>query len=371
MANSNRIQIYARELINLGHKVKILIPKSKYRNRKIHIENMGVYEGVPYEFTSSSPYMNKNFLARRISNLISSLTAAYKCIQNKTEKILLVNESLYYIVLFKLVSLLSGSSLILEKSEVPFFRNDKLSLSQKIILKLTYPLFDAMIVITPQLENYIKKQLNCNVRTVVIPILIDNTKINSSKINNRERYILYAGSFSDRKDGVFSILETMAVVVKKFPDVKLYITGNASGTSDYPSAMRMIGDLKIKENIHFTGYVNLVQLHEMMKKAFLLWLVKPDNRQNLYNFPTKLGEYLISGTPVLFSLNRKYSYMFTDNEDIYLCELDKNRMAEKIFYAIENPLESENIGLKGKIKAIEEFNPVKLVSQLGSFLDSL
>ncbi len=371
MANSNRIQIYAKELINLGHSVKILIPKSKYRNRSVQIDKKGVYQGVPYEFSSSTPYMSKNFLVRRFTNIVASLNAAYMCIRNRSEKILLVHESFYYIILFKLVSLVCGSSFILEKSEVPFFRQDKLSFPQKWILKLTYPLFDGMIVITSQLENYITERLKCNVQTVVIPILIDNMKINNRKISYRERYILYAGSFSERKDGISLILKSMAIVVKKFPEIKLYITGNAAKSSDYPWAIRMIDDLDIRENVCFTGYLSLDKLQEMMEKAFLLWLVKPDNRQNYYNFPTKLGEYLISGTPVLFSVKKQYSYMFVDSEDIYLSKLDTNSMADKIIYAIENPEESEEIGSKGKSKAVKEFDPVKLVAKIGAFIESI
>ena len=95
----------------------------------------------------------------------------------------------------------------------------------------------------------------------------------------------------------------------------------------------------------------------MLKNATILALDRPNNLQAKYGFPTKLGEYLQTGNPVVITRVGDIPIFFKDGESALIAEPENpESFAEKLCWAIEHPVEAREIGIKGKHVADIHFN---------------
>jgi len=88
-----------------------------------------------------------------------------------------------------------------------------------------------------------------------------------------------------------------------------------------------------------------------------LLLARPNNIQAKGGFPTKLGEYLASGVPVVITNVGEISQYLTDKKNAYIAEPDNPiSFASKIKEALQNYNEAKFIGEKGKEVANNVFS---------------
>ena len=107
----------------------------------------------------------------------------------------------------------------------------------------------------------------------------------------------------------------------------------------------------------FKGVIPAEQMPQMLKNACVLVLARPDSLQAQCGFPTKLGEYLLTGNPVVVTRVGDIP-LFLENQKTALLAEQRNPgdFAEKVLWAIEHPKEAELIGLAGREVALKEFN---------------
>lgn len=369
MACTKRIHFYAKGLIESGYEVKIIIPRSKAKNTTLKIPKSGLFESVPFNYSTNSQIRSNSFFVRRISDIIGPIKAAYQCMLDKPDTLLIVSSKLYHLIVFKVVCMLIKCHFFKELNEVPYAKSEAVNTFQRQCMKIRYSLFDGIIVISDKLLNLIKIDLGLKAKVIVVPIINDFSKIpNIEKRDVNKPFILYTGSLLERKDGIMTILKAFAIVSKQVPGLNLYITGNAKSSQDFYAVQMAIDNLKIKPNVHFTGYLRQGELNYLMKQADLLILAKPKNRQNEYNFPTKIGEYLSSGTPILISCVGPSTNFLSDKTEVFYAENNEIDFAMKIRYILEHPEESRKIGINGMNKAMKVFNYKTYCKDLGLFL---
>ena len=86
-------------------------------------------------------------------------------------------------------------------------------------------------------------------------------------------------------------------------------------------------------------------------------------------FPTKLGEYLLSGVPVVATKAGEISNFLEDGINSYLCEVDNwEDISEKLFYIHNHSFEAAKIGKSGYQLAITKFNILTYLKDLTFFL---
>ena len=86
-------------------------------------------------------------------------------------------------------------------------------------------------------------------------------------------------------------------------------------------------------------------------------LDRPDNIQAKYGFPTKLGEYLLTGNPVVITSVGDIPLFLRDGYSVLLAEPNSpNSFSAKLNWALENPDISHRIGEEGRKIAELEFD---------------
>jgi glycosyltransferase involved in cell wall biosynthesis len=119
----------------------------------------------------------------------------------------------------------------------------------------------------------------------------------------------------------------------------------------------LVSDLHLKKRIVFYGPVERDKIPSLLMEAFILCLARPKSVQAQGGFPTKLGEYLITGNPVVVTKVGEIPKYLKDNESAFLAEPgDVSSFSDKLEYVINNYEEALKVGKKGKEVALKNFN---------------
>lgn len=172
-----------------------------------------------------------------------------------------------------------------------------------------------------------------------------------------DKYIAYCGTASNNKDGVNRLIEAFAIVAKKHSDVKLYIIGKVPSATDESGNLQLVEALGIKDRVVFTGIIPATEMPQMLTNATVLALARPNNLQAQNGFPTKLGEYLLTGNPVVVTKVGDIPLFLKDGESALLADPDSvGEFAEKLCWALEHQVECDEIGKNGCNVAMANFN---------------
>jgi glycosyltransferase involved in cell wall biosynthesis len=358
MAAANRCLLYTKGLVGLGNDVEVLIPRATERFYKIrNSEIKGIYDGVKFRYAYES-VIRKSFIGRRIQNSISLYKSLVFLIRFNPDIILIGANNFKYIMLGKVCSILVNAKLVREKSEVPFYKTEKLSGFQKIKIKAEFSLFHGLIVISGALKDFFLNDLKLKLKIVVVPILIDSAG-GTAKQNGflaAKQNLVYTGSLLDHKDGVTTIIKAFGRVLENHPDVRLIMTGDLEASVNKEEILSLIGESGFQEKIELPGYVSKEKLNELTSEATALLLAKPDNRQNRYNMATKVGEYLLTGRPVVISSVDPVCKYLNHRENAFITEPDHVQIAEEIQFILNNSEKSDAIGSAGKESVVKLFD---------------
>lgn len=198
-------------------------------------------------------------------------------------------------------------------------------------------------------------------RVSIINMTVDPRRFEGvGKQPGKEKYIAYCGTVTNNKDGVDDLLRAFAITHKTHPNVKLYIIGATPDKEDRAGNMRLIEELGIKDAVVFTGVVAAADMPQLLKNATVMALDRPDSLQAQNGFPTKLGEYLLTGNPVVVTKVGDIPHFLNDGETALLSD-DRNAEAfsKKLNWALEHTDEAKVIGERGKDVAMRQFDCMK------------
>lgn len=231
---------------------------------------------------------------------------------------------------------------------------------------------NGLIAISESLKKvYVENGVDSNNVSVVNMMVDPNRFIGIEKRNNKVRYITYCGTASNNKDGIDELIKAFNIVAKQIDDVRLRIIGQTPSLDDSSGNLQMIKEMGIGDRIEFTGYVDYKMIPQMLTDASVLALDRPDSLQAQCGFPTKLGEYLLTGNPVVVTRVGDIPIFLKDGESALLAnERDPEDFASKLIWVLNHPEEAVAIGGKGKEVANEFFNAEKETDKLIKVLNN-
>lgn len=170
-------------------------------------------------------------------------------------------------------------------------------------------------------------------------------------------YIAYCGSASNNKDGVDDLIKAFALVHERYPKMRLFIIGKAPSKTDESGNIGLVHQLGLDNVVVFTGIVPSEQMPQMLVNAKIVALARPDSLQARCGFPTKLGEYLLSGNPVVVTRVGDIPLFLEDGKTALLSNRrDPKNFAEKLLWVLDHEKEAETIGQAGREVALRHFN---------------
>lgn len=354
VASTIRVVAYIKSFLNMGHEVVLVTTSEEaieFKDDKLKIVLFDEYKG------------GSSFL----SKLINDLRLV------KTTKAVCQKGDIVYTYQVPLMGFLYNKkwNVFYEETEVPMYteENDLFHrLSNKLRL-YTIKRAKGLIVISKALKEYYSENGIKDDKIMVSNMTVDVTRFEGLVKQDVPRYIAYCGGISNHKDGADVLIKAFAKVAQQINELKLYIVGKFVQPEEEAYDKQLAESLGIKDRVVFTGPIPSTEIPQLLKNADCLVLARPESKQAKYGFPTKLGEYLLTGNPVVVTEMGEIPLYLRDRVDAYLPKPgDIEGIATSIIEALTSP-KANQIGMSGCKVAKENFNSEIETKKVTTFFD--
>lgn len=348
-ASTNRALAYLRAFSadNFSVSIIFLMPDA----RQSHMEEQ--FPGISIEYCWDEHFINHHII-KNIS-YIRYLMDIYRRVQ-PGDIVYLYGE----VDLLLLLTKKKGVRVFHERTEHPFVHSPKgriFRLSQKKYISLCKKL-EGLFVISTCLRDYFISQGVSKKKIIIVNSIVDTTRFEGLTKQSCEPYFAYCGNGNNRKDKVDELIKVFARVAARHDDIKFYIIGPTKQVyKDEQDNVKLVHDLGLDDRVVFTGMKPAREVPQLLVNAVALFLTRPNTLQNRAGFSTKLGEYLASGNPVVAAGVGDIPLFLKDRENAFVYKPeDYEAVEEAMEYILAHPLESQKIGLEGKMVAEKYFN---------------
>jgi glycosyltransferase involved in cell wall biosynthesis len=366
MAATQRIRLLSKALVENGTKVSIFCLRAIENDPVINIESNGIFEGIQFNYTPGTTLRANRFLARRWLELKGDFVALFSIWKlKKNQKLDCIylwgtsfDLTLWGLVFRSFIKIL-GIPLVLEINERPWSLKENPNFFEKHIS----PLFAASGVIS--ISEFIYEwvgaeahRISRDISNIKIPVVVDVNENNENLRleNNCSSSVVFAGSPVYDQTITF-IIKAMGFVWQTHPECKLVITGCKKTDQLHNKILNLVSIGNHTGNISFLGYLARPELLNLYTSANALLIPLFNDVRSKARFPTKIGEYLLSGRPVISNNIGEVGHLFSNKINILLSENENSKdFAKLIVLSLENTELSNKIGKNGALKAKELFD---------------
>lgn len=263
-------------------------------------------------------------------------------------------------IMIPLVLFSKRRNVYMENNEYPPLISNTKKFSGRIRLKLynwCCQKCAGIFVISSKLQEYFISTGVKPEKVHVINMTVDGNRFNNLEKQQTEPYVCYCGTVSNRKDGVDILLEAFGIISNDISKTRLYILGGRPYVHDNEKNDAIIEKYGIRDRVYMPGPIPGNEMPQYLKNAQTVVLSRPANIQAAYGFPTKLGEYLMTGNPVVVTRVGELDDFLEDGKSCLFAKPgDAHDFAAKLKWVLENPAEAKEIGARGRKVAEASFN---------------
>jgi len=382
MSTTNRIASMAKGLVLLKHDVTIFcVRPTEKSNNIINFEIEGKSNGINFIYTANTIKWPDSIAGKFLSVLKGFigffLHYRRKNKNNKFDFIICTTSNYFYNYWFcKYIKFFKGVPVI-AIDEYPHVLRNKSEYNgyfSKFYLRNFYKFFDGAIVMTKILIDFYKPLLKMNVPILHLPMSVEAERFQVKFDSPFDfDYIAYCGNLGqNQKDGVPILIEAFSIVKKKYHDIKLIIIGSANPSVQdevFNNLRTIANNYNVANDIIFTGKIHRDNMPKYLVNAKILALARPDSLQSQGGFPTKLGEYLATGKPVVVTSVGEIPLYLTDSINAFVAKPDSpTSFAERMLFLLDNSQLAHQVGIEGKKLANTIFNYKVQSVELFNFL---
>jgi glycosyltransferase involved in cell wall biosynthesis len=389
-AHSVHVELFIKGLRKNLENISLIIPYGSKREATISNKNKyGHFNCVPYYFVRRNRNIKKTL--RFIDIFIGVVKTACLIVHRKKKRKLDA-------VIISTADLLRDSPVIFacKLCHIPlyFWFVEKMSLaedlrgisgflnynSQKLSEKILPRLAKGVIVISSRLKDHYLKYLPDN-KILINPILVsedmnkivnihvlDKVREKLQQISIHKKLLVYSGSYGE-KDGVFYLIDAFKEIVKKYPETLFIMTGKNHNELIMDKVKDYIINLNLEGKIQLLGFVNSEDLFCYNYLADILFACRTSSPYANHGFPWKLGEYCMTGKPIIATRVSDIEVYFKDDKNLFIVEPnDSSAIIKKIDYIFNNYEQALMVGEKGKEAALNSFDYIKRTKELSEFI---
>lgn len=384
---SNRIFAYAKGLVSAGAEVIVYIPGPTERRDKNSISDnikSGTVEGVRFVHCSGK-FRHDNRLISAFAKLsglrvLLGVINFYRSVKRENRK----GKIDCFIISTDLIKLLfcygriakrtkAKSIFIFDEYPIPIRHKLKKDIPRWKKMGYTFVLkrcIDSYISISADLVDYYsgfsKKP------SYVLSVITDTDRFGKASISeDKGKYLCYMGNMELTKDNVDIIIKAFAKLGTEFSELKLRLYGPHREDS-YPILIKLVKELGIQDRVEFPGFAGPTEVPIILVNAKILLNSQPDTLRAKGGFPTKLGEYLSTGVPVILTNVGENAKYVNHGEHVYFVHPnDPDDYYKKLEYVLNNYPEALNVAENGKKLLLNTYSHHNQGKKLLIFLDSL
>jgi len=372
-AASNRHLAYAKGLVELGHKIVFILLKEQ-ESKDIDL----IEDGIKFICVAEK---RKNKLSRikKFQSFFNVISKAKQVInsmlkEDKTSSLVLLDTSISILIPLINKAKKSGMKVFHERSEYPFIYGGKTILGKLdlyIYLKYVLQRFDGIYVINNALKKYFADWTKNKIEVIVINMIVDPARFEIKKTTNITalKTITYCGSLEIDKDGIPVLIEAFSLLANEFPYVSLQLIGSSGSQTAKQDLLLLVQKLGIENRVRIIGPYKRDEIPKILTDSDILVLSRPNNKQAEGGFPTKLGEYLATGNPVVITNVGEIDRFLKDGLNAFIAEPDNiGEFSNKLREALLSP-KADSIGQEGRKLVYKEFNYLYQAKILEKFFE--
>ena len=214
--------------------------------------------------------------------------------------------------------------------------------------KVTLEAADHIMVYSPACETHIRKKYKLKAIVGVLPCVVDKTSINNNPLQN-EFNIGFIGSFLSWHK-VDLLVRVFKKFHKKYENSRLQLIGYGM---EWDKIKVLVDQLNMNAIVTMPGFVSEAELLNYKKRCSVA--IMPGS--NWYGSPLKLFEYAQSHIPFIAPTTKTVVSIFqADEHCLYIDPKNEaNSLLEKLNFAIENPLEMNDMADRAQTYVRENF----------------
>lgn len=360
-----RISSYCKALVDKGYNVKVYI-LAPTAEAKINEKRLGVDDGVEYEYLTKITWDKENtsFFIKINYYLFGIFKMCRYIFKDKIDVLMSYHSEIVFNCFVAVFTKIKKIPFVLDKTEYPRKKNN---FWEKVKLKC----FDGIITISKELESYFK---NYNKSTFLLPMSINPKRyqdLQRVKITNNITVVFGVHNRDCIEDSILGFIQFLKNT--RNSSSQLILVGDYKRLFEIhnlESLTKIIKDSGFESRIIFKGLVPINDIPLVLKSSRVL-LTTPQFFIS-GGFPTKLGEYLLSGVPVVATRVGELEDYLCDKKDIIFVEPNNiDCIAKTLNWVFQNEHEVQKIGLSGARKANRVFNAKTYVNDLIVFLENL
>jgi|GEM_PF-633103 len=365
MGATSRALAYAKGLTLCGADVQVICikPSEPASGEALNAQVSGIYRGISFQYACCATRVASSRIGAAwlyFKGLVGLIGAVAKLAHTDKRCTILAlpGDSTVLLIVSRLAAWLHGAKLVVERNEFPLVYR-KVSRINRFIgwfnNRFGYSRLDALIVISTHLEDYFRKILGPGESILRIPIMVEHNLWESSQLPSEADTftITYCGNL-DHEGEVDDLFRAYKGVSQLRRPIHLLIIGGGLRLSELKSIAQAVNPEGL---IEFTGQLSREEIVEKLASSHLLVLPRRGGVFSSAGFPTKLGEYLATGKPVITTATGDIPLYLKDGESAYLIQPgDVQGLRDKIEEAIAHYDRALQIGQAGRCVAIEHFD---------------
>lgn len=337
----------------------------------------GRYDGIPFAYSSGSPFRPPTYVRRRLRDALSALRFARLARGSHGQRpasIILFGGAAVWIPLTAAVCRLAGSACVVEINEYPFvYAPDTMGtrIRARAFARAIHLLVDGVIVISTCLEQYSQRHVRRGARVLRVPILVDLEEFRLPPVDAAtDRCLLgYVGNL-DHPGEVNGLIDAFGEVAAHFPQWSLRIIGGSDDLRAHDGFRTRAAGLGLEGRVEFMGSVNRADLPRVLSDVAAFALPRASGLFSSAGLPTKLAEYLATARPVVVTATGDVSIYLKDGVNAYLVPPDDTQaFAARLAELFVDPLAAHDIGARGRETAQREFDVMSQGRRLAAFME--
>ncbi len=363
-SGTNRIISYSKGLIELGCKVKVLIiRRTENKNNIKNKNNKGVIEGIEYEYTSKSNIKSNSKFGKAvylIKDFIASYIKIIKLANINPVDILLISSDLSYDV-FLFSTLNNKKNIkkvfwIVDEYPPPIrYGRKSISFISSFLYKNSLKRLNGLISMTKVVRDFYRGICDYDFPSLIMPMTVEPERFIYSRNNQQNlKIITYIGNLEIYKDNIDILIESFSLFCKERNDYKLWLVGEGK---DEHKLKQKVNQMGLSNYVVFKGSKSRNEIPEILAISSILVLTRVKTARSDGGFPTKLGEYLASGKPVILTNVGEINEYIIDRVNAFLVEPNNIKaFSNCLLYVANHYEEAIKVGLEGKKLAEGVFN---------------
>ncbi len=328
-ASANRILTLGKGLKNEGHYVEVIIIRPTEHNDKVSNNPLsGNVDGMLFKYmVRNNIWSNRTNFGKLFAIIEGFLNSIHHiCKSIKSHKKVIIIDTLSSIPIsfgLFIFSKFSRLKFVIHLDEYPWpyiFRDRYNPVYRSMFFAIKFRLYDGLIVMTSELSKYYSDLKRSKAKICHIPMTVDPERFAFTKNIERTFLVTYCGSMSIYKDGVDLLIESFSLFSTQNPEFMLQLIGKTEGNPDYKSLLNLVNDSGLEQKVIFTGEVPSDRIPRMLAYSDMLVLTRRNNIQAQGGFPTKIGEYLLTGKPIVLTNFGEISEYLTDGVNSFISE---------------------------------------------------